>query len=124
MEKKGKFGCARLLRAARELNDEMINYWAEKIILKCMKIDKPLSEVKICIKGITFRKGVKELYNSRNLAFAKLLMERGLNVFVYDDFFTKEEIEKMGLNWMEPKDADIMFDAFELKLGGWNERRG
>ncbi len=40
-------------------------------MLECMKIDKPLSRVKICIKGITFRAGVKEFYHSRNLALAR-----------------------------------------------------
>lgn len=116
MEKRGKFSYAEILRTARHLNDEMINYWAEKIILECMKVKKPLSEVKICIKGITFRKGVKELYHSRNLALAKLLMEKGLNVFVYDEMFSKEEIEKLGLKWIDPEEADVIFDPFELKI--------
>jgi len=115
MEKREKFEFAKLLRAARELNDEMVNYWAEKIVLECLKINKPLSEVKICIKGITFRKGVKELYHSRNLALAKHLAEKGLDVGVYDEMFNKEEVEKLELKWMEPNDADIVFDPFELK---------
>lgn len=119
MEKREKFNYVRLLRVAREINDGMVNYWAEKIVLECMKIDKPLNDVKICIKGITFRKGVKELYHSRNLALAKLLMEKRLNVFVYDEMFNKEEIEKLGLKWIEPNEADLVFDAFELKIA-WN----
>ena len=116
MERKGKFSYARLLKTARELNDEMINYWAEKIVIECMKVNKPLKDVKICIKGITFRKGVKELYYSRNLALAKLLMEKELNVFVYDEMFSREEVERIGLRWIEPSDADIVFDTFELKF--------
>lgn len=124
MEKRGKIGCVRLMRAARELNDEMVDYWAERIVMDCVKIDKRLNEVKICIKGITFREGVKELYNSRNLALARLLMKKGLNVYVYDELLSKDEIETRGLKWIEAKDADIVFDAFELKFGGWNERGG
>jgi len=116
MEKREKFNHARLLRVSRELNDEMINYWAEKIVLECMKVDKPLSEVKICIKGITFRKGVKELYHSRNLALARLLVEKGLDVGVYDELFTQKEVEELGLRWREPGEADVVFDCFELKI--------
>lgn len=116
MEKRGKFGYAGLLRASREVNDEMIKYWAEKIVLECMKINKPLNEVKICVKGITFRNGVKELYHSRNLALAKFLMEKGLNVYVHDELFTKDEIEKMGLGFIEPEKADLVFDSFELSI--------
>ena len=87
------------------------------------KIGKPLNEIKICIKGITFREGVKELYHSRNLALAKLLMEKGLNVFVYDELFSNAEVEKLGLKYRKPEDVDIIFDAFELKIGRGNERR-
>lgn len=116
MEKRGKFSYAKLLRSAREINDEMVEYWAERIVLKCMKIDKPLSEIKICIKGITFRKGVKEIYNSRNLALAKLLAEKGLDVGVFDELFTREEVERIGLRWLEPEEADLVFDCFALKI--------
>jgi UDP-N-acetyl-D-mannosaminuronic acid dehydrogenase len=104
------------LRTSREVNDEMINYWAEKIVLECMRINKPLNEVKICVKGVTFRQGVKELYHSRNLALAKLLLEKGLNAFVYDELFSTEEVEEMGLRYLEPEKADLVFDCFELKI--------
>ena len=116
MERKGKFSYTKLLRTSREVNDEMIEYWAKKIVLKCLEIGKPLNEIKICIKGIAFRKGVKELYHSRNLALAKLLIKRGFNVFVYDNMFTKEEIEKMGLKYIEPENADVVFDCFNLTI--------
>lgn len=116
MERKGKFSYAELLRTARKINDEMVNYWAERILLECMKIEKPLSKVKICIKGITFREGVREIYHSRNLALARLLIKKGLNVFVYDEMFSRDEIEKLGLRWIEPEEADVVFDSFGLKV--------
>jgi UDP-N-acetyl-D-mannosaminuronic acid dehydrogenase len=114
MEKREKFSYCELLRTARKINDEMVNYWIEKIILAILKVNKPITEVKICLKGITFRRGVKELNNSRNLTLAKLLMEKGLNVGVWDELFTREEVERLGLRWREPEKADIVFDCFEL----------
>ena len=59
MENREKFSHIRLLRTARELNDEMIEYWAERISVECLKMDMPLSEVKICIGGITSEKELK-----------------------------------------------------------------
>jgi UDP-N-acetyl-D-mannosaminuronic acid dehydrogenase len=44
MEKWELFGHPRLLRTARELNDEMIAYFAEKIILHCLQINNPLPD--------------------------------------------------------------------------------
>jgi len=81
-----------------------------------MRIDKPIDEIKICIRGITFRDGVKELYHSRNLALARLLREKGLKVYVSDELFSREEIEKLGLDQIEPGDADVVFDPFRLEV--------
>ena len=116
MEKREKYDYSRLLRTSRVLNDQMINYWVEKIILACMKIKKPLADLKICISGITFRSGVKEVYHSRNLALAEALMERGLNVHVFDDEFTEEEIHSMGLKFGRREDADLVFDSSRLEM--------
>jgi UDP-N-acetyl-D-mannosaminuronic acid dehydrogenase len=114
LEGREKFGHVRLLRTSREINDEMVQYWAERIMLQCLKIDKPLGQVKICIKGITFRRGAREMHHSRNLALARLLMEKDLDVGVYDELLSREELEKMGLKHIKPELADLVFDSFEL----------
>jgi UDP-N-acetyl-D-mannosaminuronic acid dehydrogenase len=116
MEKREHFDKCRLLHTSRLVNDEMVQYWAEKILLECMKFDKPLSLVKICIKGITFRAGVKEFYHSRNLALAKLLREKGLEAYVYDPLLSREDVEKKSLCYIEPEDADLLFDPFSLQF--------
>lgn len=102
---------ARLLRTARELNDGMIEYWVDRIIEECLNVDKPLKDIKICVRGITFREGVKELYHSRNLEIVRRLMSKGLNVSVIDDMFSDDELIEMGLKKCE-EEADIVFDSF------------
>ena len=116
MEKREHFSNCRLLCVSREVNDEMIRYWAERILLECMKINKPLFSIKICIKGITFRAGVKEFYHSRNLALARLLMEKGLDAYVYDPLLSKHDVQTKGLSYIEPDKADLLFDPFLLKF--------
>jgi UDP-N-acetyl-D-mannosaminuronic acid dehydrogenase len=116
MENREKFGFAELQRTSRKINDEMIGHWADKIVLRALKVDKPLSQIKICLKGITYREGVKGLYHSRNLALARLLAQKELQVGVYDELFSKEEIESLGFNFMNPDDADLVFDCFELSF--------
>ncbi|MFA6371272.1 MAG: nucleotide sugar dehydrogenase [Methanothrix sp.] len=116
MEKREHFSNCRLLCVSREVNDEMIRYWAERILLECMKINKPLFSIKICIKGITFRAGVKEFYHSRNLALARLLIEKGLDAYVYDPLLREPDVQKKGLRYIEPDKADLLFDPFELKF--------
>jgi UDP-N-acetyl-D-mannosaminuronic acid dehydrogenase len=116
MEKRERFSSVQLLRTSRQINDGMIEYWAEKIVLGCLKIDKPLARIKICVKGITFRQGVREFYHSRNLALAKLLEEKGLDVYAFDDLLSKEEVVAKGLRYIRPEDADIVFDCFNLRI--------
>jgi UDP-N-acetyl-D-mannosaminuronic acid dehydrogenase len=94
----------------------MVQYWAERIILAALKINKPLGQLRICIRGITFRAGVKEFYHSRNIALAKLLMEKGLNTFVFDDLLSREEVESRGFRYIRPEEADLVFDCFHLQF--------
>jgi UDP-N-acetyl-D-mannosaminuronic acid dehydrogenase len=79
-------------------------------------LKKPLSKVKVCVKGISYRKGVKELYYSRNLALVELLRDKGVDVYVNDELFTNEEVQELGLKWGKLEDADIIFDSFNLGL--------
>lgn len=116
MEKRELFGKVRLLRTGRELNDGMIDHWTEKIVLASLKLSKPLKDVKICVKGITYRQGVKEFYHSRNLALAKKLAEKGLNAYAWDELMSREEVEGKGLHWIDPAEADLIFDCFTLKI--------
>ena len=114
MEKRERFDYARLLRSSREINDQMVQYWAERILLQALKVKKPLGQVRICIAGITFRPGVKEFYNSRNLALAMLLGEKGLDVYAFDLLLAEKEVRDLGLQWIRPEDADLVFDSFRL----------
>lgn len=116
MEKRERFSDCRILRAGREVNDEMIKYWAERVVMQCLKINKPLNEIRICIKGITFRAGVREFYHSRNLALVRLLSEKGLSVHVHDPLLSREDVERMGLFHLEPEGSDLIFDPFLLKF--------
>ncbi len=116
MEEQELFDRTRLLRTSREINDEMIQYWAERILIECMKIEKPLGRVKICVKGITFRSCVKEFYHSRNMALVRLLTKKGLDARVYDTLLSRSEIEEKGFRYIEPADADLIFDPFALSF--------
>jgi UDP-N-acetyl-D-mannosaminuronic acid dehydrogenase len=116
MEKRERFDYARLLRSSREINDQMVQYWAERILLEAMKVEKPLGVVKICIVGITYRPGVKEFYHSRNLALARLLRDKGLDAYAFDPLLSEEEVRELGLQWIRPEDADLVFDSYRIRF--------
>ena len=116
MEKRNKQDSILMLLSSHRVNDRMVDFWAQRIIDYCKNIEKPLTQVKICIKGISFRKGVKSVYRSRNLALVKLLKEKGLNVYVYDNLLTRDEIEQMKLSFSTPDMVDVVFDPFTFEL--------
>ena len=37
-------------------------------------------------------------------------------MYVYDDLYSREEVGEMGLRYLEPEDADLVFDCFRLTL--------
>ncbi len=114
MDEANKESYRTFLSTSRDVNEDMINYWAEKIILKALEIDKPLKDVNILVKWITYRSWVKELYHSRNHALAKLLKNKWLNLFVFDEMYSESEINELWFNY--GKNGDIEFDCFSLEL--------
>jgi UDP-N-acetyl-D-mannosaminuronic acid dehydrogenase len=116
MQKQQKTNYTVLLNASQRVNDDMIEFFAQRIIQLIKNISKPLKKVRVCITGITFRKGVKSIYKSRNIALARHLKTLGIDVYVYDDLYTPTEIEEMNLSYITPDKADIVFDPFTLKI--------
>ncbi len=120
MQKRQKDDHTVVLRASHHVNEDMVDFLAQRIIRYCKNLNKPLKEVRICVTGITFRKGVKSLYKSRNLALVKHLKKLGLKVYVYDELYTKKEIEQMKLSFSTPDKTDVIFNPFTLHIAEGN----
>ncbi|MCJ7570521.1 MAG: nucleotide sugar dehydrogenase [Candidatus Thermoplasmatota archaeon] len=116
MKKQQKEDYTVVLKASHTVNEDMIKFFSQHIIQHCKKINKPLKKVRICITGVSFRKGVKSIYKSRSIALAKYLEKLGMDVYVYDELYSKEEIEQMKLSFLTPDKADVVFDPFTLKI--------
>ncbi|MCX6671894.1 MAG: nucleotide sugar dehydrogenase [Euryarchaeota archaeon] len=116
MEQRGKHKNAILLQSSYVVNEEMPEFWANKIVMECMKIHKPLNSVKICVTGITFRKGVKSLINSKNLELVRFLMKKGLSITVSDELLSQKDVEHLGLPYGRAEDAEVVFDPFTLNI--------
>ena len=79
-----------LIKKAREINDDMINYYFDKIedIIGRNKNGK-----KIGVIGLSYREGVKEKAYSRSIAMIELLKAKGHEVYGLDPLYSKKEIE-------------------------------
>ena len=87
-----------LIKAARLLNDNMINYYATKVD----EITKNKKKGSVGIIGLSYREGVKEKAYSRSIALIELLKKKGYNVYGLDNLYTKEEVKKeFDLNYLD-----------------------
>ena len=75
-----------LIKTARNLNDDMLNYYIKKI--------EKINGKKIGIIGLSYREGVKEKTYSKSIDMIKLLKKKGYEVYGLDPLYSKEEIKK------------------------------
>ena len=78
-----------LIKKAREINDDMVNYYFKKI----KSIIGKKSNAKIGIIGLSYRERVKEKAYSRSIAMISLLKKNGYDIYGIDPLYSKEEIE-------------------------------
>ena len=114
-----------LIKKAREINDDMVNYYFNKI----KNIVGKKTNAKIGIIGLSFREGVKEKAYSRSIAMIELLKSKGYEVFGLDPLYSKEEVESVFkakyLNDFKKMDAIILMNKevkYKDKLMGIKER--
>lgn len=100
------------IECARDLNDSMVHYWVQRLLFE-MNYD---SQVTLCLRGITYRPGVKSIVGSRAIDLYRALQEFELDVGVFDENYTRDEIESIGLKYIEPSDANIVFDTHTLEI--------
>jgi UDP-N-acetyl-D-mannosaminuronic acid dehydrogenase len=80
-----------LIHAARNVNDNMAEYYTNKIT----KIIGKKKDAKVGIIGLTYREGVKEDAYSCSHALIKILKKRGYFVYGLDPLYSKEEIKSI-----------------------------
>ncbi len=87
-----------LIKKAREVNDDMVNYYYKKV----ENITGKKKNAKIGIIGLSYREGVKEKAYSRSIAMISLLKSKGHEVYGLDPLYSKDETEKeFNANYMD-----------------------
>lgn len=82
---------------ARRVNDETVKraFWLIKDAFRAM--EKTLKRSKIAVLGISYKPNVKEIKGSLIIDLIKLLQSKGINVRVFDPFYSFEELRSMDL---------------------------
>ncbi len=104
----------RLVKASVEINREVMPKMVVRALEKLLEREgKRLKGSKVLILGRSYRAGVKEDRHAAGIMLAKLLKKRGMNVYVYDPLYSREEMEKVGFDGLDKTDEKILeeFDA-------------
>lgn len=101
---------ASVVKAAREQNAAMPNYYLEKI----RTLSKSLKGLNILILGLAYRPDVKEHTLSGTLKLAEIINSEGGNAVVVDPLYTNDEIKSHGL---KPFENETNIDYVILHTG-------
>jgi nucleotide sugar dehydrogenase len=104
-----------LAKQARKINDNQSEYMVQKL----KRYIKNNSNFNVLILGLGFRPDVKEDIKSPAFLVDAALKSLGVNRFLYDPLYSKEEIEKLGFNYLNLKtkykiDAIILVTAHTI----------
>jgi UDP-N-acetyl-D-glucosamine/UDP-N-acetyl-D-galactosamine dehydrogenase len=105
---------SQVILAGRNINDDMANYVARKVIQHIIRFNGDVKTSKVLIKGATFKENVSDIRNSKIADMVKELRSFLVNVDVEDPFADSDQLHHeygFGLAKNISKDYDAVIIA-------------
>jgi len=83
----------KLISASRFINDNMAKHVARKVIMHVSRYAPDLNDVKVLVKGVTFKENVSDIRNSKIIDTVKEIMAFNIQVDIEDHNAQWEEVE-------------------------------
>ena len=107
-----------LILGARQINNSMSRYVAEKTIKEMIKNHTPIKDANVLVLGLTFKEDCPDIRNSKVFDIVNELDDYGCKIDVYDPWVKKEEIEETNFNFIEdPLLNDKKYAAIVVAVG-------
>jgi len=106
---------SQVILAGRNINDDMANYVARKIIQHIIRYNGDVKTSKVLIKGATFKENVSDIRNSKVADMVKELRSFYINVDVEDPYADSEQLNHeygFGLSESHSTEYDVVIIAF------------
>lgn len=100
----------KLVKVARQINDEMPKYVVNNIIDELKKLNIEEGKAKVAILGITFKENVADMRNSKAIEIARLLVENKIQVTISDPV-ARDIAEYKNTDIKNIRDVDIIVIA-------------
>ena len=83
-----------VILSGRRINDGMGKYIADRLVKLLIKQGKAIRNIKVTILGITFKENCPDIRNTRVIDIVEELQDFGVDVEVYDDNASKDEVKE------------------------------
>ncbi|MAD42384.1 MAG: Vi polysaccharide biosynthesis protein VipA/TviB [Arcobacter sp.] len=107
-----------LILGARQINNGMGKYIAEKTIKLMIKKGKRIKDSNILVMGLTFKENCPDIRNTKVVDIISELQEYGSNIDVYEPWIDEKDKDYYDYNFVEnPLNTDKKYEAIVVAVG-------
>jgi len=107
-----------LILGARQINNGMSKYIAERTIKVMIAHDKKIKNSNILVMGLTFKENCPDIRNSKVFDIIDELKDYGCNVDAYDSWVDVKDVDQKNFAFItDPFKTDKKYDAIIVAVG-------
>ena len=107
-----------LILGARQINNGMSKYIAERTIKEMITHDKKIKDANILVMGLTFKEDCPDTRNSKVFDIIDEMVDYGCNVDVYDPWIDEKDVDQRNFTFITDLfNADKKYDAIIIAVG-------
>jgi len=107
-----------LILGARQINNGMSKYVAERTIKEMIANDKKIKDANILVLGLTFKEDCPDTRNSKVFDIIDEMVDYGCNVDAYDPWIEEKDVEQNNYDFItDPFKEEKQYDAIIVAVG-------
>ena len=107
-----------LILGARQINNGMSKYIAERTIKEMIANDKKIKDANVLVMGLTFKEDCPDIRNSKVFDIIDELYDYGCSVDAYDPWIDKKDVDQKNFVFIiDPFKTDKKYDAIIIAVG-------
>jgi len=107
-----------LILGARQINNGMSKYIAERTIKEMITHDKKIKDANILVLGLTFKEDCPDTRNSKVFDIIDEMVDYGCNVDAFDPWIEEKDVDQKNYDFItDPFKADKKYDAIIIAVG-------
>ena len=107
-----------LILGARQVNNSMSKYIAERTIKEMIAYDKKIKDANVLVMGLTFKEDCPDIRNSKVFDIIDELADYGCRVDAYEPWIDEKDLKQRNFAFIpDPFSGDKKYDAIIVAVG-------